>query len=289
MDLLERAWDLRRRGVRFATVTVVGCEGSSPRHLGARMVVEEGGRVHGTVGGGRLEAEAIERAREAMASGRPARLDLGLGPALGQCCGGRVELFVEPDHPPDRLYIFGAGHVGRELCRAAAALDFDVTVVDARGEWNTAERFPGAAARLLDDGEGAVGSLPFDARSTWCVVMTHRHDLDERLVQALLSRPLRYLGLIGSRTKWARFRQRLEARGASREAIARVRCPVGLEIGAETPAEIAASVAAELVRARRRALAPVGWVAEAAGPEPGAALGSGADPPTASGGEAEGP
>jgi xanthine dehydrogenase accessory factor len=257
VDLLERAWELRRRGVPFATVTVVGCEGSSPRHLGARMLVEEGGGVHGTIGGGQLEAEAIRRALASLESGRPGRLDLGLGPALGQCCGGRVELFVEPDRPPDRLYLFGAGHVARELCRAAAPLDFDVTVVDAREAWNSEERFPGAAARRIEDGDEAVEALPFDARTTWCVVMTHRHDLDERIVDALLRRPLRYLGLIGSRTKWARFRQRLEARGAPAEAIARVRCPVGMELGAETPAEIAASVAAELVRVRRRSLAPV--------------------------------
>ncbi|HTP52774.1 MAG TPA: xanthine dehydrogenase accessory protein XdhC [Anaeromyxobacteraceae bacterium] len=253
MDLLSRALELRERGLRFATVTVVGCEGSSPRHLGAKMIAAEDGSLYGTIGGGRLEERALERARAAIASGRPERLDLALGPGLGQCCGGRVELLVEPDVAPDRLYLFGAGHVAAALCRAAAAVDFEVTVVDEREEWNTAERFP-AADRILEAGDEAIPRLAFDARATYCAVMTHRHDLDETLVRLLLGRPLRYLGLIGSRTKWARFRQRLSQRGVAPDALARVHCPIGVELRAETPAEIAVSVAAELVRVRRGAL-----------------------------------
>ena len=254
MDLLSEAVSLRGKGVRFAFVTVVGGEGSSPRHLGAKMIVCGDGRLFGTVGGGSLEAHAIERALAAMASGRPERLSLGLGSAFGQCCGGRVELFVEPDLPPERLFIFGAGHVSQELSRAASALGFDVTVIDAREEWNTPARFPSAAERILEDGDEALEHLDFDARSVYCAVMTHRHDLDEVLVRALLGRPVRYLGLIGSRTKWAHFRQRFGERGLPAEALARVRCPIGLEICAETPAEIAASIAAELVRVRRSPL-----------------------------------
>jgi xanthine dehydrogenase accessory factor len=254
VDLLSEAVELRRRGERFAFVTVVGCEGSSPRHLGAKMIVREDGTVLGTVGGGALEARAVERARAAVAAGRPERLSVPLGPALGQCCGGQVELFVEPDLPAERLLLFGAGHVAMELARAAAPLGFEVTVVDSRAEWNSAGRFPGAE-RLLEDGDEALGNLTLDARSTYCAVMTHRHDLDELLVRRLLERPIRYLGLIGSRTKWARFRERFAERGLPAEAVARVRCPMGLDVKAETPAEIAAAVAAELVLVRRTPLA----------------------------------
>ncbi len=254
MDLLSEGLALRGRGERFAFVTVIGCEGSSPRHLGAKMIVREDGSVLGTIGGGALEARAVERAQAAIKVGRPERLSVSLGPALGQCCGGRVDLFVEPDLPPEQLILFGAGHVAKELARAAVPLGFEVIVVDARAEWNSAERFPGVE-RILEDGDEALDHLTLDERSTYCAVMTHRHDLDESLVRRLLERPIRYLGLIGSRTKWARFRQRFAERGLPAETVARVRCPIGLDVKAETPAEIAAAVAAELVLVRRSALA----------------------------------
>ncbi len=270
MDLLSEAMALRRRGERFAFVTVIGCEGSSPRHLGAKMIVREDGAVLGSVGGGALEARAVERARAAMALGRAERFSVSLGPALGQCCGGQVDLLVEPDLPPERLLLFGAGHVAKELARAAAPLGFEVTVVDSRAEWNSPERFPGAE-RFLEDGDEALDHLTLDARLTYCAVMTHRHDLDELLVRRLLEQPIRYLGLIGSRSKWARFRQRFAERGLPAEAAARVRCPIGIDVKAETPAEIAAAVAAELVLVRRTPLAlamPSGAAEDRAAGEP---------------------
>lgn len=251
MDLLEQALALRGRRLRFAFATVIEAEGSTPRHVGAKMIVTEAGEVFGTIGGGNLEAKVIAAGRAAIAAGSPSTLTLALGPALGQCCGGRVAIFIEPDERPDALYLFGAGHVAKELCHVAPALGFQVTVIDPRPEWNSQERFPLAHQLLVEEGLEAVSHLPFDAHGTWAAVMTHDHRADEDILRALLERPLRYVGLIGSRTKWARFRQRFLARGLTQPQLSSVRTPIGLELAAETPAEIAIAIAAELVQLRR--------------------------------------
>ena len=146
----------------------------------------------------------------------------------------------------------------RPRASLAAATGFGVTVVDARAEWLTAERFP-AAARELRDPEAAARELKLDASDS-VVVTTHDHALDQRVVQELLRRPLRFAGLIGSFAKQRKFALRLRARGFDDDAIARVRTPVGLAIGAQTPEEIAVSIVAELVAVRRGATPERGWV-----------------------------
>jgi len=262
MDLLEQALALRQTNTRFAFTTVIDAQGSAPRHVGAKMIVCEDGTIYGTIGGGNLETHIIEAARQSLRTGKPQTVEMALGPALGQCCGGRVKVFIEPDERPDTLYLFGGGHVAKELCHIATPLGFRVTVIDARADWNNAQRFPLAQERLLEDGLEAVGHLPFESRQTYCAVMTHDHKADEDILRALLEKPVRYLGLIGSKTKWARFRQRYQARGIADSEIARVRTPIGLDLRAETPAEIAVSIAAELVQVRRTALAVVQAEAE---------------------------
>jgi xanthine dehydrogenase accessory factor len=157
-----------------------------------------------------------------------------------------------------RLFVFGAGHVARPLAALAAATGFGVTVVDARAEWLTAERFP-TAARELRDPEAAVRELKLDASDS-VVVTTHDHALDQRVVQELLKHELRFTGVIGSFAKQRKFALRLKARGFADDAIARMRTPVGLAIGAQTPEEIAVSIVAELVAVRRGAAPERGWV-----------------------------
>ncbi len=257
MDLLEQALALRQSNVRFAFTTVIEAQGSTPRHLGAKMIVCEDGTIFGTIGGGNLETHIIAAARDSLRTGRPQQVEMALGPALGQCCGGRVTVFIDPDERPDRLYLFGGGHVGKELCHIATPLGFRVTVIDPRPEWNNETRFPLAHQRLLEDGLEALGHLPFEARGTYCAVMTHDHRADEDILRLLLEKPVRYLGLIGSKTKWARFKQRYQARGIADGELTRVRTPIGLDLRAETPAEIAVSIAAELVQVRRTSLAVV--------------------------------
>jgi len=177
---------------------------------------------------------------------------------LGMCCGGEMVVHLELLETQPRLFVFGAGHVGRPLAALAATTGFAVTVVDARADWLTSERFP-AAVRLLREPDAAARELALGPPDS-VVVTTHDHALDQRVVQELLKRELRFTGLIGSFAKQRKFALRLRARGFGDDAIARLRTPVGLSIGARTPEEIAVSIVAELVAVRRGAAPERGWV-----------------------------
>lgn len=242
------------RGETVALATVVGVNGSAPRSSGARMVVWPDGRIAGTVGGGNFEAKVIEAALGALTTGVPTRYAVHLTRDLGMCCGGAMEVFVEPLRPTDRLILFGAGHVARATASFAREAGWAVTVVDDRDDQNTAERFPGCE-RVLTDPRRFASALDSDARA-WLFVVTHDHALDQDLVEALVVRDWAWLGLIGSRAKVTKFHLRLRAAGIPAERLERLSGPVGLDIGAETPEEIAISVLAEMIRVRRRVARP---------------------------------
>lgn len=235
-----------------ALVTVVGVDGSAPRRAGARMLVYEGGGFIGTVGGGAFEHRLRSEAAAALAARCPRRVKVHLTVELGMCCGGAMDALVEPIFPAEPLVIHGAGHVGRAVAGLAAGLGFDVTLVDDREEWISAPGLPPEVRRIEGDSLRLLDGLPRGPRAMHLVV-THDHSLDQALVERLMGVELRWLGMIGSRTKRQRFKLRFAAAGADMARFEAVRCPVGLDIGAETPAEIALSVVAELVALRRGA------------------------------------
>lgn len=237
-------------GEPAALATVVGVEGSAPRQGGARMVVYADGRTVGTIGGGTLEFRVIAQALESLRDGAPRRFAVHLTRDLGMCCGGAMDVYIEPQRPRDRLVIFGAGHVGRAAAVQAGLLGFAVTVVDDRDDWNTAERFPDAE-RVVRDPRVWVRELRASP-TLWVLVTTHEHALDQDLIERLLPLDLAWLGLIGSLTKVKRFFLRLRAAGMDPALFERLHAPVGLDIAAETPEEIAVSIAAEWVEVRRR-------------------------------------
>lgn len=238
------------RGEWVALATVVGVNGSAPRASGARMLVWPDGRQHGTVGGGHFEKVVAEAAVAALGERKPRRLAVHLTRDLGMCCGGAMEVFIEPVAPVETLVIFGAGHVARPTALFAQEAGWRVRVIDEREDWATAERFPGCELSVSDPRAAARALVP--SPTTYVLVVTHDHALDQDLVEILLPGEFPYVGLIGSKTKLARFSLRLRAAGLSPEVLARLRSPVGLDIGAETPAEIALAIAGEMVRARRR-------------------------------------
>jgi xanthine dehydrogenase accessory factor len=243
--LLEAA----ERGETVALLEVVAVNGSAPRAAGARMLVWADGRQLGTIGGGNLEYRAIEVAKEALRTGQPTRLQVHLTRDLGMCCGGAMEVYIEPQRPVERLVIYGAGHVALPTAKIAKDLGFEVTVVDEREEWNSPERFP-EVRRITTDARGHARALVGDGR-TWVLLLTHEHALDQDLLEILLPREWAYLGMIGSRPKITKFFLRLRAAGMDERLFAKLHAPVGLDIGAVTPEEIAVSIAAELVRRRR--------------------------------------
>jgi xanthine dehydrogenase accessory factor len=248
-------WRAERR--RFVLATVVSTRGFTPRKAGAHMLIGERETV-GTVGGGAIELEVQTAAAELLGRGGTAEVGRHLTQELGMCCGGEMKIFLEVIEPAPRIFIFGAGYIAKPLAGIAAGCGFEVTVVDGRAEWASPERFPTSAlcTRPADD---AVRDLE-TAADDYAVVMTHDHGCDQRIVEVLLRRPLRFVGMIGSTSKQRKFALRLRARGFSDAEIARLRSPLGLSIGGQTPEEIAVSVMAELIAARRGAPLPASWV-----------------------------
>ncbi len=253
-EIWKAALDATEAGEHVALATVVGVDGSAPRAAGARMLVWPDGRTLGTVGGGNFELQVTNAALDALREGRPRRFSVHLTRDLGMCCGGAMDVYIEPLTPRERLVIFGGGHVARPTAALARDLGFDVTVVDEREEYADPQRFPGVTT-VCADPRRWVAALETDAR-TYVLLVTHDHALDQDLLQALLPRTWAWLGLIGSRAKVAKFFLRLRAAGVDEALFARVSTPVGLDIGAETPEEIAVSIAAELVRVRHGVTRP---------------------------------
>ncbi len=242
-------------------VSIGTVQGSAPREAGTQMLVTRT-RQYGTIGGGVLEYKATARARELLDNG-PAQLEdtVILGPDLGQCCGGQVDLVYErlsgtPENirqrlianaaPPAPLYIFGAGHVGRALVHVLKDLPFAISWVDSRPESFTHKIRDSVKTMQIKNPSGIIKDAPKDAIF---LVLTHDHDLDYDIIRAVLRRgTFRFAGLIGSKTKRARFTHRLAREGINKDVLKRLTCPIGLGgIPGKAPEAIAIAIAAQLL------------------------------------------
>jgi len=255
-DVFEELVRLRREGRACALATVVRTAGSTPRKAAARMLVRDDGAITGTIGGGRVEKEVVDAAVALLREGTGARAQLKrfhLTHELAMCCGGEMEVFIEPMVPAPPLVVCGAGHVAQALVPLARKVGFSPIVVDELEEYATRGRFPDAVELVDSFDVRDWTDVPLDD-NTYALVVTRDHAQDQALLEQLIDRDLAYLGMIGSRRKIAMFRQRLEAKGFDPARFDRLHAPVGLEIGAQTPDEIAVAIVAQLiaVRAARR-------------------------------------
>lgn len=249
-DVWETLVGWRREGRRIALLSVSETRGMTPRKAGARMLLAETGEMCGTVGGGALEQAALHAARDLLAGHDTERtLSWQLTHELGMCCGGEMTVRIEILEPPPFLIVFGAGYIGRSLALLALGCGFRVAVVDDRPEWADPARLPGVRVECRDP-EDYTRATPPGPRD-YAVVVTHEHVLDQRLVERMLQRPPRFLGMVGSLAKQRKFVFRLKAKGFDDAALARLKSPLGLAIGAATPEEIAVSIMAELIAVRR--------------------------------------
>jgi xanthine dehydrogenase accessory factor len=238
------------RGEAAALVTIVSTTGSTPQRVGAKMLVFADGRMVGTIGGGCYENDAFWKARDAITARQPRLVHYELSDDFAQetglICGGQMDVYIEPIEPSPELYVIGAGHVGYHLATLAAAVGFQVRVVDDREKFANRERFPDAAEVVVEDIPVWLSRVTLPAHA-YVVILTRGHTNDLEALRGLATRDLRYLGLIGSRAKVARIFEALQADGISSERLAQVHAPVGLDIGAVTPQEIAVSILAELI------------------------------------------
>ncbi len=260
MDIYEEITRLRKEGRRGALATIINVRGSIPSFETAKMLVREDGTIAGTIGGGCVEAEVWEAAREVMKNEKPQSLTFNLNNNpkydTGLVCGGTLEVYVEPVLPVSTLYIFGAGHVAWSLYKAARMGGFEVVVTDDRETYANRERFPDARDIFADEYERVMAQLaPND--SSYIVIVTRGHRDDMRVLRWAAETPARYIGMIGSQRKTIAIYKELEKEGIAPEKLARVYAPVGIDIGAITPEEIAISITAELIAIRRGSATPL--------------------------------
>ncbi|MCI0410197.1 MAG: XdhC/CoxI family protein [Acidobacteria bacterium] len=256
----ERVVEALRQGKRLAIATIIDSAGSTPRKEGARMAVLEGGELLDSIGGGALEALVVEDAKGLILTGgsmvREYLLKEGDEPGCtGMICGGRVRVHLQVELPPERLLIFGAGHVGAALAALTPALGFATTVLDDRPEFLEVGRFPGQV-QLLRMGSGFSGDLPPVDASTYVAIVTRCHRTDLEALRRVLGTSAGYVGLIGSRRKVRVIVERLRREGFSESRLSGLRAPIGIPVGACTPEEIAVSIAAEMIQLRRGLVAP---------------------------------
>ncbi|MGH9498408.1 MAG: XdhC family protein [Terriglobales bacterium] len=265
MDIYEEIVKLRQEGRRGAVATIVNVRGSIPSFETAKMLVRDDGSISGTIGGGCVEAEVWQAAREVMESEKPRSLTFNLNQDpkydTGLVCGGTLDIFIEPVLPPALLYVFGAGHVSANLYKFARGAGFDVTIVDDRATYANRERFPDAKDVIAEDFDQATAKIT-PLESSYIVIVTRGHRDDMRVLRWAVQTQARYVGMIGSKRKTISIFRELTKEGLPAHLFERVHAPVGLDIGAITPEEIAVSITAELIAVRRRserALPHMSW------------------------------
>jgi xanthine dehydrogenase accessory factor len=254
MDIYDEIVRLRKLGQKSALATIVQVNGSIPSYESAKLLVREDGSMIGTIGGGCVEAEVWNAAREVIETEKPRHLTFSLGQDAaydnGLICGGQLNIFVEPVVPQPRVYIFGGGHVSKSISKVANLAGFSTVIVDDREAFANRERFPEAAETFADEYESVFPKLSVTS-SSYLIIVTRGHRDDMRVLRWAVSTPARYISMIGSKRKTISVIHELEKEGLPREQFERIFAPMGLEIGAESPEEIAISVVAEMIAIRR--------------------------------------
>jgi len=254
MDVFEELVRLRALGQKCALATIVEVNGSIPSFQTAKLLVREDGSLVGTIGGGCVEAEVWNAAREVMQTGKPRNMSFTLGQDAaydnGLICGGQLEVFVECIQPQPVALVFGGGHISKSLSKVLDLAGFRVSVVDNREAYANKERFPEAFEVHAEEYEEVFPRLAVN-ESTYIVIVTRGHRDDMRVLRWAVGTQARYVAMIGSRRKTIGVVKELEKEGIARAAFERVFAPMGLEIGAISPEEIAVSVCAEMIAVRR--------------------------------------
>jgi len=252
--LYQSLSEIEKNNESAVLCTVTSSEGSTPRHVGSKMLVYPDGHFTGTVGGGEVEQRVLSEARMALDDGRSRLLHYNMvDPSRGDpgVCGGQVEVFVEPILPDPLVVVIGAGHVGKAVVHLAKWLGFRVAASDDRAEFCNAESTPDADAYYPVPMNELPNHLKIDKR-TFLILTTRGSAIDAAGIAPLLDTPAAYIGVIGSKRRWATTVKALKEKGIPNEKIAKVHSPIGLELQAETPEEIAVSIMAEVMMKKEK-------------------------------------
>lgn len=258
--------EAQEKSIPVALATVVDAQGSAPRHAGSKMLVYADGQFVGTVGGGTMEARVIGEALAALADGQ-ARLrsytlnDVAAGDA--GVCGGTIQIFIEPIGSAPTLLVIGGGHVGRALAQLGKWMEYRVVLSDDRPEFCNAQYLPGMDEYVVCKPAEVAGRTRID-RQTYIAAVTRGVAVDAPLIPTLLATDAAYIGVIGSRRRWALTMDALRSQhGLTDDQLKRIHAPIGLELQAETPKEIALSILSEITMLRRGGTGqPMQWRGE---------------------------
>jgi xanthine dehydrogenase accessory factor len=248
-EVYEALLEAKRTGRPAVLATIIRDKGSVPRHAGSKMLIYPDGRIVGTVGGGELESRVIAEVPKLLEDGQPVILHYELvDPERGDpgVCGGQVDVFMEPILPDPAVLVIGCGHVGQAVADLAHWLGFRVIVSDDRQDLCNPQVIPHADEYLAVPPDKVASTAVIHNR-TFIVAVTRGVPFDVAMLPALLNTPAPYIGVIGSRRRWATTVKQLQEQGISEDALRRIHAPIGLDIKAETPREIAVSIMAEVI------------------------------------------
>jgi len=254
MGIFTEITQKQTSGEPFALATIVKTVGSSPRDVGAKMLINVDGSISGTIGGGQFERLVIDDCLSLFAGKishllKTYRFSENSPNTTGMYCGGEAEVFIELFGKINRLIIFGGGHIGKELVKIASGLNFKIIVVDNRKDILDSYNTPVETVLTDLDYNDNFPSLDEDC---YVVIVTHGHKYDRSVLEKVLSCNCAYVGMIGSKTKIAKVFSQLKEYGIKQSLLGKVHAPIGLNIGAEGPFEIAVSIAAELIYSRKK-------------------------------------
>ncbi len=249
-DWIQILNEYKKKYKPVALVTVTKVLGSAPCIVGSRMVVAEQNKIHGTIGGGKMEFEVIDKALKALKKNRITETTFTLGPKFEQCCGGKVEILIEPMNGLPELFLFGAGHIGVEICKILSDTPFKIKLIDSRKDWFKAIELDSeiqTCAVNVEDFKTFRDAVQW-GENCYVLILTHDHTIDFEITAMAIGEKTKYVGLIGSKTKCIRFHNMLIKEMSIPEGMKNVVCPIGLKTGGDTPKEIAVGVAAQLLQ-----------------------------------------
>jgi xanthine dehydrogenase accessory factor len=253
-DFYEKILEIKSAGRKAAVATIVGTKGSTPREVGAKMLIHEDGKILGTIGGGCMEAEVWQEAMKVIAEDKPKTIHFDLtaraAEESGMICGGVMDIYIEPIVPTPRVFIFGGGHISLFVSKMSTMVGFQVVVIDDRPQFANQERFPEAEEVIAEEFPFVLPKLQVN-RSTYLVIVTRGHAYDQEVLEWALGKEVKYIGMIGSRKKIQTVYNNLKEKGFTPDQLQRVHAPIGLDIGALTPEEIAVSIVAEMIKVHR--------------------------------------
>ena len=246
MDIFKEIEELKKNNIKAALAIVITTRGSTPGKISSKMLILADGKTIGTIGGGKIEKDIIDKSPMIISKGTPQIFEYTLDESYNYMCGGYMAIYVEPVKPAKRVIIFGAGHVGQALSKILKLMDYYIIVVDDRKEFGNSKNFPDANEIIVDEFMNAIDKLTI-AEYTFIVIVTRDHKWDMEITKKVIKSSAKYIGVIGSKNKAQYMLKELKNSGIDEENLPRLYLPIGVPIKSETPMEIGISIAAQII------------------------------------------